>query len=111
MRWLSVATLVVLVSLVTAVSPASAQSAIAAVVKDASGGVLPGVTVEAASPALIEGSRTAATDGSGQYKIIDLRPGVYTVPFSLSGFQTVRREEIQLPPGATSSWGRPRCPA
>jgi hypothetical protein len=78
------------------VSPAAAQSAIAGVVKDDSGGVLPGVTVEASSPSLIQGTRTASTDGSGQYKIIDLRPGVYTVSFSLTGFGTVRREGIQL---------------
>src|SRR4051812_3525030 len=69
-------------------SRAHAQSAIAGIVKDASGAVLPGVTVEASSDVLIERSRTVATDGSGQYKIVDLRPGVYTVTFALSGFQT-----------------------
>ena len=84
-------------------SPAAAQSAIAGVVKDDSGGVLPGVTVEASSPALIQGTRTASTDGSGQYKIIDLRPGVYTVSFSLTGFGTVRREGIQLPASFTAT--------
>ena len=60
--------------------------------RDASGAVLPGVTVEAASPALIEKVRTAVTDGTGRYRIEDLRPGDYTVTFSLAGFATVRRE-------------------
>jgi hypothetical protein len=78
--------------------PASAQvsSGISGVVKDSSGAVLPGVTVEAASPALIEGSRTTVTDSSGHYQIIDLRPGDYTVTFTLAGFKTVRREGIRL---------------
>src|SRR6185436_13631789 len=62
---------------------------IAGVVRDTSGAVLPGVTVEAASPALIERVRTATTDAQGQYKITDLRPGVYTVTFTLPGFSTV----------------------
>src|SRR5438876_9604070 len=76
---------------------ASAQtSSIAGVVKDASGAVLPGVTVEAASPALIEKTRAAVTDGSGQYKIIELRPGTFTVTFTLTGFTAVRREGIEL---------------
>src|SRR5580765_38155 len=75
---------------------ASAQSAIAGVVKDTTGGVLPGVTVEASSPALIEKVRSATTDERGQYKIVDLRPGSYTVTFTLTGFATVRREGIEL---------------
>src|SRR5580765_3294763 len=75
---------------------AHAQASITGVVRDASGGVLPGVTVEAASPALIEKVRTAVTDGGGQYRIIDLRPGVYTVTFSLGGFSSVRREGLEL---------------
>src|SRR3954470_4822158 len=70
--------------------------AIAGVVRDASGGVMPGVTVEASSPALIEKSRTAVTDGDGQYKIISLTPGTYSVTFTLSGFNTVKREGIEL---------------
>jgi hypothetical protein len=73
-----------------------AQAAITGVVKDASGGVLPGVTVEAASPALIEKVRTAVTDDTGQYRIVDLRPGTYSVRFALTGFSTVRREGIEL---------------
>src|SRR3977135_2455282 len=76
---------------------AGAQGAsIAGVVKDASGAVLPGVTVEAASPVLIEKTRTAVTDDTGQYRIIDLRAGTYTVSFALSGFSVVRREGIEL---------------
>jgi hypothetical protein len=70
--------------------------AIAGVVKDSSGAVLPGVTVEAASPALIEKSRSVQTDNTGQYKIVDLSLGTYTVAFSLSGFKSVRRAEVQL---------------
>jgi len=69
---------------------------IAGVVKDTTGAVLPGVTVEASSPALIEKSRTVITDGQGQYKIVDLRPGTYVVTFSLSGFNSVRREGVEL---------------
>jgi len=75
---------------------ASAQATISGVVKDASGAVLPGVTVEAASPALIEKVRTAVTDGTGQYAIENLRPGVYSVRFTLVGFSAVQRDEVQL---------------
>jgi len=75
---------------------AFAQASITGVVKDSSGAVLPGVTVEASSPALIEKTRTAVTDGTGQYRIVDLRPGTYAVTFSLSGFNTVRRDGIEL---------------
>jgi hypothetical protein len=78
------------------VSAAYAQAAIAGVVKDTSGAVLPGVTVEAASPALIEKVRSVVSDGSGQYRIVDLRPGVYSVTFTLPGFNTVKREGIEL---------------
>src|SRR5688572_20601707 len=72
------------------------ETSIAGVVRDASGGVLPGVTVEASSPALIEKSRTAVTDGSGQYRIIALVPGIYTVTFSLEGFNKSERTGIEL---------------
>ena len=75
---------------------AYAQAAITGVVKDASGGVLPGVTVEAASPALIEKVRSVVTDATGQYRIVDLRPGTYSVTFTLPGFSTVKREGIEL---------------
>src|SRR5688500_2800098 len=70
----------------------SDAASIAGVVRDTSGAVLPGVTVEAASPALIERVRTTVTDGQGLFRIVDLRPGLYTVTFSLSGFSGVRRE-------------------
>src|ERR1700751_2549421 len=77
-------------------STASAQAAITGVVKDASGAVLPGVTVEAASPVLIEKVRSVVSDDTGQYRIVDLRPGTYTVTFSLPGFSSVKREGIEL---------------
>jgi hypothetical protein len=73
-----------------------AQGSITGVVRDASGAVLPGVTVEASSPALIEKVRSAVTDSTGQYRIEDLRPGAYVVTFALTGFSTVRREGIEL---------------
>ncbi|MET0216285.1 MAG: carboxypeptidase regulatory-like domain-containing protein [Vicinamibacterales bacterium] len=82
---------------------ASAQSSITGVVRDTSGAVLPGVTVEASGPALIEGSRTAVTDNQGAYRIVDLRPGVYAVSFTLSGFSTLRREGLDLPAEFTAT--------
>jgi carboxypeptidase family protein len=81
---------------VPVVAWAQANSGIAGVVRDTSGAVLPGVTVEASSPALIEKVRTVTTDSQGRYNIVDLRPGVYAVTFSLTGFSTVRREGIEL---------------
>jgi hypothetical protein len=75
---------------------ALAQATITGVIKDPSGAVLPGVTVEASSPALIEKVRAAISDGSGQYRIVDLRPGIYTVSFSLPGFTSLQRTEIEL---------------
>jgi hypothetical protein len=79
--------------------PVSAQgdrASIAGLVQDSSGAVLPGVTVEASSPVLIEQSRSAVTDSSGRYTIVNLRPGAYTVAFTLPGFRTLRREGIIL---------------
>jgi hypothetical protein len=75
---------------------ASAQASIAGVVRDGSGAVLPGVTVEASSPALIEKARSVVSDGAGQYRIVDLGPGVYQVTFTLAGFKVVRRADIVL---------------
>ena len=75
---------------------AHAQASITGVVRDSSGAVLPGVTVEAASPAIIEKVRTAVTDGTGQYRITELRPGAYSVTFTLPGFNTVVRDGINL---------------
>jgi hypothetical protein len=75
---------------------ASAQAVIAGLVRDTSGAVLPGVTVEASSPALIEKVRTTVSDSGGQYRIEDLRPGVYKVSFTLPGFSTFEREGVEL---------------
>src|SRR5689334_2237001 len=84
-------------SLVAALSgTAFAQSAIVGTVKDTSGALLPGVTIEAASEALIEGVKSAVSDGNGQYRIVDLRPGTYVVTFQLTGFQTLKRDGITL---------------
>src|SRR3954468_7440165 len=79
-------------------APASAwaQTTLAGVVKDNSGAVLPGVTVEATSPVLIEKARTAITDGSGRYRIENLQPGTYTITFSLAGFSSVKQENQLL---------------
>ena len=82
--------------LVCAPAAADAQGSIVGLVKDASGAVLPGVTIEAASPALIEKVRSVVTNGTGQYRIENLRPGTYTVTFTLPGFSTVKREGIEL---------------
>ena len=87
-----------LIVLATLLLPATAfaQATLTGTVRDASGGVLPGVTVEASSPALIEKTKAAVTDGTGQYRIIDLRPGTYSITFTLTGFNTVRRESLEL---------------
>jgi hypothetical protein len=88
----------VLLVLILLVLPASAfaQATIAGIVRDSSGAVLPGVTVEVSSPALIEKTRAATTDSSGQYRVEDLRPGTYAVTFTLSGFSTLKREGVEL---------------
>jgi hypothetical protein len=78
-------------------SVAVAQSTIAGVVRDATGSVVPGVAVEASSPVLIEKARQAVTGGEGRYTIIDLRPGVYRVAFTLAGFRTLIREGVEVP--------------
>ena len=85
------------------VATAAQAQTIAGTVRDTSGAVMPGVTVEAASPALIERMRTVVSDGSGQYKIVSLTPGVYTVTFTLPGFTTVKREGIELMGDFTAS--------
>ena len=86
--------------------PAAAQtggSGIAGVVRDTNAGVLPGVTVEASSPALIEKTRATVTGADGSYRMLDLRPGVYSVTYSLAGFRTVRREGVELPAAFTAT--------
>ena len=93
----------VLCGLVSTSALAQQASGIAGVVRDTSSGVLPGVTVEAASPALIEKVRSVVTDDQGRYNIADLRPGTYTVTFTLAGFSTFRREGIVLTAGFTGT--------
>src|SRR5438105_816729 len=88
---------VALVSVLLLAGRAAAQDAgIGGVVKDATGAVLPGVTVTAASPALIEQQRVAVSDAEGRYIITQLRPGVYSVTFSLAGFTSVMRQDVSL---------------
>src|SRR3954447_17393411 len=82
---------------------AHAQSAFAGVVKDATGAVLPGVTVEASSPALIEKVRSVTTDANGAYRIENLRPGTYALTFNLPGFSAVKRDGVELQSNFTST--------
>src|SRR5688572_32967762 len=101
-----IAPLVLLWSIVLLPGRVEAQvvtGTIAGVVRDASGAVLPGVTVEAASPVLIERVRTVVTDGQGLYRIVDLRPGPYTGTFTLTGFNTLIRDGIELTDGVTAT--------
>lgn len=97
--WLRRLGLVAVVLLFPAV--AMAQSAFSGLVRDTSGAVLPGVTVEASSPVLIEKVRTAVSDSEGRYSVADLRPGVYTLTFTLTGFNSLRREGVELPTNFT----------
>jgi hypothetical protein len=91
-----------LLGLVSSVS-AQVPSGLAGTVRDSTGAVLPGVTVEASSPSLIEKVRTVVTDSEGQYRIIELPPGTYSVTFSLGGFSTVKIEEVVLQSAATGT--------
>ena len=86
----------------TAVAQTALSGSISGVVRDTSGAVLPGVTVEASSPALIERTRTVTTDENGVYRIISLVPGNYSVTFSLAGFGTVKRDGLELTTGFTA---------
>jgi hypothetical protein len=92
-----------LAALLALPSMALAQSGMTGTVRDTSGAVLPGVTVEASSEALIEKSKVAVTDGEGRFLITDLRPGQYVVTFTLTGFASIRREGIQLPSEFTAT--------
>ena len=92
---------VVFALLVVAPAAASAQATITGTVKDTSGAVLPGATVEASSPVLIERVRSATTDTAGLYRIVDLRPGTYTVTVALPGFATIKRDDIVVIGSAT----------
>ncbi len=103
MRALLARTSALFVCLALLPAAAFAQASITGVVRDTSGAVLPGVTVEAASPALIERVRSAVTDGTGLYRITELRPGPYTVTFSLPGFNTIVRDGITLTGAFTAS--------
>jgi hypothetical protein len=100
--WLKGIALVLTLGLTSQAAYAQSGAGIAGVVKDASGAVIPGVTVEAASPALIEKTRVVVTDQAGQYKIVDLRPGTYAVTFTLAGFNGIVREGIELSAGFTA---------
>ena len=86
----------VIASLVLVPALAHAQSVFTGTVKDTSGAVMPGVTVEAASPALIEAVKSAITDENGSYRIGDLRPGTYKLTYTLPGFNTVIRDGVEL---------------
>src|ERR1700747_79717 len=88
--------MILLVVAALAPTAAWAQVTLAGTVKDASGAVLPGVTVEASSPVLIEQARSATSDANGQYRIESLQPGAYTVTFTLSGFSTLKRDGVEL---------------
>src|SRR5687767_9153305 len=103
MRAASVGSVLVFLLMRAASAHAQQTSGISGIVRDTSGAVLPGVTVEAASPALIEKVRTVVTDTEGRYNIADMRPGAYTVTFTLPGFSTFRREGIALTAGFTAT--------
>jgi hypothetical protein len=103
MRRLVLKGVLLIVSLAVPALAAAQDTAIAGTVRDTSGAVLPGVTVEAASPALIEKLRSVVTDERGEYKVVDLRPGSYVVTFALPGFATIKREGITLSTGFTAT--------
>src|SRR5438309_146613 len=102
-RWFVLILAVTLLAPTLVRAQSTTTGTIAGDVKDASGALLPGVTVEAASPALIEKVRTALTNDEGKYRITDLRPGTYSVTFTLAGFAAVKREGIELTAGFTAN--------
>src|SRR5688500_12208954 len=95
------AAVLVLLPALAAAQGALARGTLTGTVRDPSGAVLPGVTVEATSPVLIEKVRTVVTDNAGIYRIVNLDPGVYTLTFTLQGFSQVKRENIELSGSAT----------
>src|SRR5437899_11388131 len=104
MPWSSVQRLLLALSLLIVFpSLTAAQSQISGVVRDESGAVLPGVNVEATSPVLIEKTRSMVTDTQGLYTLVDLRPGAYKITFSLTGFSTVERGNVELPANFTAT--------
>ena len=104
MRYFGVGVALLGIALIMPVAASAQQaSGIAGTVQDDTGGVLPGVTVQVASPELIEGTRTAFTDGGGRYNVTDLRPGTFSVTFTLPGFATIIREDIVLTSGFTAA--------
>ena len=97
-----IATLLSLIP-VPAVAQGTSAATLAGIVRDGSGGILPGVTVEASSPALIEKVRTTVTDDRGEYRITELRPGTYELTFTLAGFSTLKRNGLELRPSFTAT--------
>src|SRR5215213_7856698 len=95
--------LLLVASVVLLPAAARAQSVFTGTVKDTSGAVMPGVTIEAASPVLIEKVKSTISDENGLYRIVDLRPGTYTLTFTLPGFNTVTRAGIELQSNFTST--------
>ncbi|MDR1988679.1 MAG: TonB-dependent receptor, partial [Acidobacteriaceae bacterium] len=103
LRQWTIAALAAITCVIGLSTTARAQSSITGSAKDTSGAILPGVTVEVASDALIEKTREVITDDQGAYRIVDLRPGTYTVTFALPGFQTYKREGLELPANFTAT--------
>src|SRR5438034_6566464 len=97
------AAVLLLILLLPAAGSAQQASGIAGLARDTSGSVLPGVTVEASSPALIEKVRTGVTDGEGRYNIVNLPPGTYNVTFTLPGFNVFKREGVAITAGFTAA--------
>ena len=103
MRRVAVISLLLLAPRISWTQSATNLGTIAGTVRDATGALLPGVTVEAASPVLIEKTRSVVSDGSGNYRIEDLRPGTYTVTFTLSGFSTLKRDGLLVSGSAVTT--------